>query len=163
MKHIVIIAAAVLLIFFLIAFNLSDYNNLSTRSKEARISESIRQAQLDAEAANTERSIWDKVHDLQEKNKTTTAPEEENDMPLFMELRDENNEIYGYQQVENVTYDDEGNIQSFDKVGNMLTPEEYQKLAEEYNQPEETTVTKRPIPDIPSKKQTEQEFVITVR
>lgn len=164
MKYIVVIAAALVIMFIMIICNVSEYNSLTQISKEKRISESIKQSQLDYEATNTEKSLWDKVHDAQNANQTeiTTIAEE---IPQFLEIRDENGEIIGYQQIENIVFDEEGNPESYDAVGNVLTPEEYEAFAEKYNAKNETSeTTKRAIPKVTKKSQETlpKDFQITV-
>lgn len=156
MKHIVIVGIAVAIMFFLIAFNLSDYHTLNTGLKESRIAESLEQAEKEREAQNTEANLWDIVHGVQEKTQTT-VPEETS--AAYSEITDENGAVIGYQQIDNITYDENGNIASFDTVdGAVLSPEEYNEMAAN-NAPEETT-TKRNIPDVYHKTETEFRIVI---
>ena len=161
MKHIVIIGFAVLVMFFLIAFNLSDYNSRNNDIKEKK----------ESEIAEMERrkgiisppSKWDKVKDAKEKLQSTSEPSgnDENSAPVYSIVTDENGNISGYQPVKNVVYDDENNIISYDEDGDMISPEDYENMAAvtEPAPDNELSITKR---TAPSARHDDEKFTIVV-
>ena len=102
MKHIVIVGIAVFLMFFLIAFNLNDYNSRTEFLSESRMAESAEKAEKERKARDTEPNPWDKINNAKEKLQTA-PPESAQTEVLYSEITDENGEIAGYQAVENVT------------------------------------------------------------
>ncbi len=160
MRYIVMIAAALGIAFFLIAINLGDYHSRNQNFKEQKVSESVALAEKQREAMNTEPDMWDKVNNAKEKLQTTVPQETQNNAEYSV-VTDENGQIIGYQQVENVEYDENGNVLSFDNVGDVISPEEYAQVTAPPVENEETT-TKRPIPDVNKYRKKEAEFTIVV-
>ena len=158
MKHIVIVGIAVFLMFFLIAFNLNDYNSRTEVLNESRIAESEKKAEKERKAQQTKPNPWDRINNAKEKLQTS-PPENTQPEILYSEITDENGEIAGYQAVENVTYDEDGNVISFDTVGDVISPEEYQNnINQAQTEPPSTT---RKIPDLWNKKETDFVIVVT--
>lgn len=158
MKHIVIVGIAVFLMFFLIAFNLNDYNSRTEFLSESRMAESAEKAEKERKARDTEPNPWDRINNAKEKLQTA-PPEAAQTEVLYSEITDENGEIAGYQAVENVTYDEDGNVVSFDIVGDVISVDEYQNnINQAQTEPPSTT---RKIPDLWNKKETEFVIVVT--
>jgi hypothetical protein len=144
--------------FFLIAFNLSDYHNRNNNIKESRCAESAELAEKQRQAQDTQPSKWDKVNNAKEILQTA-PPDEEQDNTVYSIVTDENGNITGYQPVTNVLYDEDGNIISYDIAGEIISPQEYENISADMNK-QETTVTKRTIPDI--HRNNDEKFTIVV-